>query len=600
MIMAQLLPMCMYMYIVLTVQFTILTLDVTTAETSIDITDTNHNSDLDDASINEFDSAHFNLSSWSTLALQHAINIFEAEKDRRRTATTSTSMANTTVISTSQTPRVAMRPNLKQEGRDLVISRTDNHAFRGFVCPAPQKTILSFRHCSESHPRFHAGFGNKLSSSMYDGDGCLGSKNSKACPEQCNLMQGPNSKSMYCAASDQSDFDVWLSTVTSNADKQDQLRQNKQQRPCEVVRMDTDNTESSISPSSGASVATKTSGLVCAQPEMNKVALRGDGHGVDQVVVRPWTITTASFPLAVVGSSDSPEVQQCATMAEVLFAVENGKRRWVDEVYHGNDTCQSIFEPAKCNLPDYSKALACGVISRYERIIMIGDSHTRHHYQGLLMTMAQDFAFGACMTSSKLCICDGQFSESKKCRSVKYDIYGQSCPHLCGDFGRSFVEYISWTSRAIDEDGNAVVSTADYDWSHLCSDDLRPRFVWLQGGLHYGLNSMSAFEKVLTPTVETIRRVQHECDHNVDVHIVWSGVGTQSRVLDEKYHNQRRENAFIFNKEMAEYAAAMQVPSVNFLNLTADAQTSDGNHYLSDVNVAKAHVLLSVADMMLS
>ena len=80
-------------------------------------------------------------------------------------------------------------------------------------------------------------------------------------------------------------------------------------------------------------------------------------------------------------------------------------------------------------------------------------------------------------------------------------------------------------------------------------------------------------------------------------------MNAQSTALDDSFPNQSRNNVLIFNSEIKElfiFAGMTPGRDVVFLdwwNLTKDAQSSDGLHYLSDVNLAKAAQLIYLAKL---
>jgi hypothetical protein len=66
--------------------------------------------------------------------------------------------------------------------------------------------------------------------------------------------------------------------------------------------------------------------------------------------------------------------------------------------------------------------------------------------------------------------------------------------------------------------------------------------------------------------------------------------------VDRKYLRQSRENATLFNMQMNHMIQKVipNVTIIDWLNLTIDAQTSDGVHFLTDVNLQKANHFLHV------
>ena len=90
------------------------------------------------------------------------------------------------------------------------------------------------------------------------------------------------------------------------------------------------------------------------------------------------------------------------------------------------------------------------------------------------------------------------------------------------------------------------------------------------------------------------------CNSNGLARVVWTAYQSQSRKLDRRYPLQSRERALAFNRYMETRLKGLEhlnhTPTiVDWWNLTRDAQTSDGFHYLTDVNLIKvnhlAHVL---------
>ena len=119
----------------------------------------------------------------------------------------------------------------------------------------------------------------------------------------------------------------------------------------------------------------------------------------------------------------------------------------------------------------------------------------------------------------------------------------------------------------------------------------RPIALWLQGGAHFLSNFSFARRAFYEPNVAKARQLAKRCG-NASLVVLLSGLNAQDRVLDALYPRQSRENASTFNEELRAYAHAEGAHFVDYLNLTRDAPTSDGYHYLSDVNLAKADVLL--------
>jgi hypothetical protein len=140
------------------------------------------------------------------------------------------------------------------------------------------------------------------------------------------------------------------------------------------------------------------------------------------------------------------------------------------------------------------------------------------------------------------------------------------------------------------------------DWETVnCADaNYRGILLVLGGGLHWALNATETFASVVQPVVSNPKYQQCACLGKV--RLVWTAMNAQSTVLDEDRPHQSRENAIVFNEETREAFMSIglipgeDVVILDWWNLTADAQYSDGLHYLSDVNLAKAAQILYLAE----
>ena len=98
-----------------------------------------------------------------------------------------------------------------------------------------------------------------------------------------------------------------------------------------------------------------------------------------------------------------------------------------------------------------------------------------------------------------------------------------------------------------------------------------------------------------------------KCQQQNKIKVIFVGLHAQSRILDEHYPHQSRENAIRFNQNISAYFRdpvqiekyyTNKIIEVDPWNLTADAQSSDGLHFLSDVNVVEANHILNVVKML--
>lgn len=343
----------------------------------------------------------------------------------------------------------------------------------------------------------------------------------------------------------------------------------------------------------------------------NIVMDRGDGYGVALPRTRPWSVSAKSY--------QDGNQKMCGSLDSLLRAVRNGHRVWeegedktvpaaivAEEERPVNtsllyETQPSHFLPRGCHLPYIGKEQACKILSRYSHVVIAGDSLARHTAQGLNMLLKEDWMLGAYPLGSGLapdlmdkCRCDGQFSEHKLCRSFDGQKLLPGDPRDCGActwLSSQETFHLHYLELPGKEDGPV--------WEQLCNEDPRPGLIMLNGGTHFGSGVETTKKDLITKTYEKLQEVKTRCQWTCDIKMVWAGLNAQSRLLDQRYPHQSRESAKHFNDLMDDYVASrLGMLPLSFWNLTRDAPTSDGFHYLSDVNMYKAIVLLHVARLI--
>ena len=193
------------------------------------------------------------------------------------------------------------------------------------------------------------------------------------------------------------------------------------------------------------------------------------------------------------------------------------------------------------------------------------------------------------------CKCDGQFSEHEMCRQndglfnafTPRDL--RLCSHLPEEDQFRFRYVIGKTNRK---------ETLD-EIEQQCTKPQYKGAVWvLQGGIHYGTSAQNTMEYWIGPLLDN--PAIKSCLELKKMKMIWVSYGAQSRQLDEKYPLQTRENARAFNTAM-ESELKKHIPNITIIDwwgVTAEAQTSDGFHSLSDVNLFKATVIANVIEFL--
>jgi hypothetical protein len=292
---------------------------------------------------------------------------------------------------------------------------------------------------------------------------------------------------------------------------------------------------------------------------------------------REYTVTDSSFGQATTQ-------RDCANIEELLSAVKHGRREWKDG--RANESKGSVFVAAGCRIPHASPAEVKNILAKPARLAIGGDSLSRHMNLGLTLLHSGDYVDGGMTKANPAwmnCRCDGHFSEALICRKLA----------------------VGATEKTLKNKHNEYTLTY-----RDCKDDGSPHVFWLQGGAHFKSSSQKAIAQWFAPEILRIRKrhKRHGCPGSPVIFV--SGLNSQSRSLDKHYGWQSRENAASFNEELANHLADWvnwigtgpfandKIFMVDFMNLTMDAPTSDGYHYLTDVNTVKADVLVALVDMV--
>ena len=315
----------------------------------------------------------------------------------------------------------------------------------------------------------------------------------------------------------------------------------------------------------------------------NRVLNRDDNYFArDDPIQRPWSVLPASFESAL---------PVCATVQSLSMALQHGMRVWESDrptTSLERQRTPSLFHPFNCSIPSYSPNEMCVAMTPYTNVLLLGDSLLRHVHQGLMVVATTDWERGGLpgkVTPRQFndCRCDGMFSEVSWCRQ--------------------------WSGVPVT--GCAAVQRIQRGSSTQMHQTCRAgrTLAVLEGGVHFQVNpwkvqswkklSVEKFEQeFLHPKLEELLLRQLHCaKHKIDVVVML--MGCESRKLDKRYPHQSREHTKQFNQKLALYLSA-NYPSVVMLDpwrMTEDAPTSDGYHYLTDVNVMKANLLLRFMEL---
>ena len=306
----------------------------------------------------------------------------------------------------------------------------------------------------------------------------------------------------------------------------------------------------------------------------------------NDAIVHPYSVSNFTFA--------NFHKRSCSSLDETQLAIRNGTRKWVNGIHESLPPLEkqkfpSYFVPFGCNLQFNSPVEICETLNKYSHFILQGDSLSRQMMQGLLILLTNDLALGG--TSKYLaiqdeCMCDGQFSEHKLCR--EYVNYPTGI-HVC--------------EASRDIESKSVKISVDLQKKNVgsmlenvnCSGPNERGIIYtLQGGAHHGVNPESFFRARIQPLLNNPNFIK--CRELKKLKLIWLSYGAQSRELDDKYPHQSRENGILFNSAIERELKRQieDVVIVDWLWLTSEAQTSDGFHFLTDVNIVKANLFIHI------
>ena len=338
---------------------------------------------------------------------------------------------------------------------------------------------------------------------------------------------------------------------------------------------------------------------VCESPGVNAVRNRADGEYSTGEQMRPWSLTEASF------HQPSPP---CRQPQQLLSAVANGQRRPLPgyelppppavqpgEVKRADvEWARSYFVPAGCSLRWLAGEDVCSLLNGFSHVQLIGDSHLRHILQAVFLLLTEELQFGALPRLSlqpglyDSCRCDGQFSETEVCRSYEGDhMFQLRDPRPYGVCTAASASNFTLAFHLVY--GTLLLP----DMTGFCSADSRPRLLLLQAASHWHTDPERTRAAFLSPILEHVRALQAACPHRNEWRIVWLAGAAQSRLLDARYPHQSREQMADFNRRMADTLLGLGIPVIESWNLTLNAATSDGLHFLTDVNMQRATSILN-------
>ena len=356
----------------------------------------------------------------------------------------------------------------------------------------------------------------------------------------------------------------------------------------------------------------------------NMILDRADGYALTRnrpvKLIRTWapyTITPFTF--------QKFHPTSCSNMTDLTQALRYGTRKWIkpevtDKPALEREREQSYFVPNGCDIGPLSSRRICDILNKYSHVMLVGNSMIRHLRQGMLMAIRKDFVLGAQLSDFtsggprvnpySSCRCDGQFSEHKVCRKLN-SLFWKTTPrqlHICSFLEDGHAPLFQLVTHpdplGLLPSKSEEPPTPPFVWDEIRCEDptykgvflLVSPLIWWQVRKNLTLQNVDEY---FLPYMN--HPVIQNCSKAGKLQVVWMNFHAQSRQLDTKFPDQSRENTYIANDEMKQLLVERgygHVPILDMMNLTMDAQTSDGYHFLSDVNLLKAYSVLAAADLL--
>jgi hypothetical protein len=114
---------------------------------------------------------------------------------------------------------------------------------------------------------------------------------------------------------------------------------------------------------------------------------------------------------------------------------------------------------------------------------------------------------------------------------------------------------------------------------------------YMQQCIHYNEETVLKIFKV---SIEGLQKYAKRC--NAQALIMVTGCHAQSKVLDARFPHQAWDNAQKINEKIQNILPP-GVVFMDYFKMSKLAQTSDGYHYLSNINLEKADAMLRVLEL---
>ena len=245
----------------------------------------------------------------------------------------------------------------------------------------------------------------------------------------------------------------------------------------------------------------------------------------------------------------------CNNSEALLAALANGQRRWASGIRHIESVPSNFEFGGDCGVSLPTRGHACKVLERAGRVLLLGDSHTRHVYLGLRILTSGNIVSGGLDHTSSSCRCDGQFSEALSCRNLT--LTSQPCQWRRGGNVSGLLQFVPLPlcrTKCFCMRSKPLVEVA-------VATDSQPITAVV---LHIGYHVIPLTAPTILARLECVLQTLREHAPHAVLFVI--GLVAQSLTLDSLYPHQARARVRDIDNEIAS-KTAVKWPGVRMLRV---------------------------------
>ncbi|KAK9238473.1 hypothetical protein V1525DRAFT_341545 [Lipomyces kononenkoae] len=286
----------------------------------------------------------------------------------------------------------------------------------------------------------------------------------------------------------------------------------------------------------------------------------------------------------------------CRTKDEVLLAMSGGGRIGFDAPYM----------PRACDMRWYDTAEICAILSRFDRVLFVGDAMMRHVVGALHVLVRENLGYGAVTAwnfrpdERDTCFCQGQF-DPLKCSVqgifasddvARFDPASLRC--AAGPAGAFSIQtHVITTHPPTDAELARLGDALAYASSSSSSSSRGPVALVYGHGHHNDLN-VDATAGWLGAIQHTIADQLPDAVARAQLFVTPGGFGPEMYDVDVVRHGSKALS--LFETAMADVCRQNQIDLLGTVNATTQTTLTDGKHSDIRTNLLKAMMVLNWLD----